>query len=130
MYQMNANEYSRWLTIENPAQRFWVRTWIDSLVPGTHVHWQLSPLSMLGLAHLWQYMNRQKRRFTKGQLISIKTMAERRQGDPGYIGPMPAFEEADSNFRVTKKSGIDAGAVHAAVLDSVAGWLQSRLDTV
>jgi predicted alpha/beta-hydrolase family hydrolase len=38
-------------------------------------------------------------------------------------------EEADSNFRVTKKSGIDAAAVRAAVLDSLAGWVQSRLDT-
>ena len=37
-------------------------------------------------------------------------------------------EEADSNFRVTKKSGIEPAAVHAAVLDSLASWIQSQLD--
>ena len=38
------------------------------------------------------------------------------------------IEEADSNFRVTKKSGIEPAAVHAAVLDSLASWIQSQLD--
>jgi predicted alpha/beta-hydrolase family hydrolase len=38
------------------------------------------------------------------------------------------LEHADSNLRVTKKSGIDASAVHAAVLESLAGWVQSHLD--
>ena len=38
------------------------------------------------------------------------------------------LEQADSNLRVTKRSGIDASAVHAAVLESLAGWVQSHLD--
>jgi predicted alpha/beta-hydrolase family hydrolase len=38
-------------------------------------------------------------------------------------------EEADSNLRVTKKSGIEASAVHAAVLESLSSWIQSRVDT-
>jgi predicted alpha/beta-hydrolase family hydrolase len=38
-------------------------------------------------------------------------------------------EEADSNLRVTKKSGIDPAAVHAAVLESLSSWIQSRLET-
>jgi hypothetical protein len=31
-------------------------------------------------------------------------------------------------LRVTKKSGIDVSTVHAAVLESLAGWVQSHLD--
>ena len=38
------------------------------------------------------------------------------------------LEEADANLHVTKKSGIEASAVHAAVLESLSGWIQSLLD--
>lgn len=38
--------------------------------------------------------------------------------------------QADANFRVTKKSGVDTAAIHAAVLDSLAGWLQSQIQPV
>ena len=57
---------------------------------------------------------------------SVLRTALQRVGAPTRLH---LVEEADSNFRVTKKSGIDATAVHAAELESVAGWVQSRLDT-
>ena len=79
MYALNLLEHNRWISIPNRAYRFWIRAWVDSLHIGTHVHWQLSPLSMVGLAHLWGYINRQDRQYTKRQRASIKVMALRRQ---------------------------------------------------
>jgi len=38
------------------------------------------------------------------------------------------IEEADASFKTTKKSGIDAEAVHHAVFESVANWIESELD--
>jgi hypothetical protein len=96
MYAVNVEEHSRWRSITNRAQRLWVRTWIDSVHVGTHIHWQLSPLSILGLAHLWEYMNRQQPHHTRRQRSSIKAMARRRQTEPGYLGSMPHFDDHDS----------------------------------
>jgi len=36
-------------------------------------------------------------------------------------------EEADGNFRVTKKSRLDPAAVHAAVLEAVVAWIEKSL---
>lgn len=38
-------------------------------------------------------------------------------------------EEADASFKTTKRSGIDARAVHHAVLESLASWIDARLDS-
>ena len=37
-------------------------------------------------------------------------------------------EDADAAFRVTKKSGIDAPAVHAAVFGALNSWIESNLE--
>lgn len=37
-------------------------------------------------------------------------------------------QEADSTFRTTKKSGIDPASVRAAVVNSVATWIEDQLD--
>ena len=37
-------------------------------------------------------------------------------------------EEADASFKTTKRSGIEPRAVYRAVLESLAGWIDSRLD--
>lgn len=40
------------------------------------------------------------------------------------------IEQADANFRVTKKSGIESEVIHSAVLDCLASWLQSQIQPV
>jgi len=40
------------------------------------------------------------------------------------------IEQADANFRVTKKSGIESEVIHNAVLDSLTNWLQSQIHPV
>src|SRR5437660_1366258 len=97
MYAVNPKEYEKWRSVHNPAYRFWIRTWIDSLHSGTHVHWQLSPISVLGLAYLWKFMSRQEDQYIRRQRLSIRLMTLRRQTDPGQISPMPQFEDQMSS---------------------------------
>src|SRR5207253_6583724 len=95
MYAVNVEEFGRWSSMKNRAYRFWVRAWIDSLHVGTHIHWQLSPLSVLGLAFMWQFFANQESHYTRGQRTSIKAMSRRRLKDPGFFPPMPSFDDDD-----------------------------------
>ncbi len=98
MYAVNTEKLQRWLSIKNRAYRFWVRAWIDSLHVGTHIHWQLSPFSVLGLAFMWRFIARQESHYTKRQRTAIKAMARRRQKDPGFLSQMPRFQDDDSQW--------------------------------
>ena len=96
MYAFNLQEYAKWRQISSPAYRFWTRAWVDALHVGTHVHWNLTPLSVLSLAFLWEFISRQSSGFTKGQRVAIKAMARRRQTPQFYLGTMPRFEDEES----------------------------------
>lgn len=126
MYAVNADEYSRWLSVSNPSTRFWIRAWIDSLHMGTHIHWQLSPLSVLALSYLWSYMAQQEPGYTKHQRTSIKAMARRRQDDPGIVGTMPQFADSDATWDHFFQS---QAAATETIRQALIGWHLRALDT-
>ncbi len=118
MYAVNLEELRRWLSIKNRAFRFWTREWIDSLHVGTHIHWQLSPLSVLNLAFLWQFIERQESRYTARQRVSLKAMARRRHNGPGFVTSMPAFEDKETAWSAFFSRQIAAkDQIHAALVD-------------
>jgi hypothetical protein len=110
MYAFDLAEYRRWREIHNPSYRFWTRVWVDSLHMGTRVHWTLTPLSVLSLGLLWEFMSRQAPQFIGNQRTAIKSMACRRRSSPFYLGRMPDFDATDDdwgNFFITQVSGRD-----------------------
>ena len=118
MYAINLREFKRWSAIPNPAVRFWIRSWIDSLNVSTPVHWQQSPLGLIGLSHLWFYTIRQRNKYTARQRNSLKAMSLRRHDEPLAVGTMPSFDDDDAawcryfglqidNFDNAKSSIID-----------------------
>jgi hypothetical protein len=86
MYGLDLKEYLKWQELEPPFRQ-WVKLWLDGAHAGTHLHWRLSPLSVIGLAKTWQYLSRlESWRFQQEAIIR---MADRRRKNGLYNGQMP-----------------------------------------
>jgi hypothetical protein len=62
--------------------------WLDGLHDGTHVHWQLSPLSVLSLEGMWQFLKPLDT--WKSHFQAIIRIAGRRRSLQRYSGTMPS----------------------------------------
>lgn len=89
MYALNASEYRQWVAIPQPSLRFWIRAWLDGLHCGTHVHWAISPLSLLALAHLWRFLDTLGGYFDAHLKTSLKLLARSRIEEPAIEGSVP-----------------------------------------
>ena len=79
MYALDADKYTKLLGFESPLRR-WIRLWLDGLHVGTHIHWRLSPFSVLGLAKTWRYLSSLDADKRRPQEKAIARMAHRRRG--------------------------------------------------
>ena len=87
MYAFDRQRYLKLQAFEPPL-RHWTRLWLDGLNSGTHIHWRLSPLSLLGLAKTWRYLSCLDR--WGPQQAAIINMVERRRQNSSYRGQIPS----------------------------------------
>ncbi len=90
MFAPNLERYLR-LQSFRPAVRTWIRIWLDGLHDGTHVHWQLSPLSVLSLGGLWPFLK--PLTTWPYHLEAIISMASRRRALNRHFGTMPSSKD-------------------------------------
>lgn len=88
MYALNFDEHLAWSGMSQPVRR-WTRLWLDGNHSGTHIHWRLSPLSVLGLSTLWElFLNLER---CQPQEDAIRRMACRRRHCGSFLGSMPEW---------------------------------------
>lgn len=82
------------------------------------MHWALSPVSVLSLAFMWEFMSRQGLQYAKYQRLAIKGMARRRHAPCFYYGRMPEFEDEGCVWTEFFNKQIEArDAIRHAVVD-------------
>jgi len=86
MYAFDRARYTRLLEFSR-SNRLWCRLWLDGLHQGTHFHWRLSPLSLVGLARTWRHFSGLTD--WKRQQEAIIRMARRRLQTSAHTFPTP-----------------------------------------
>jgi hypothetical protein len=89
MYALDSQRYLKWQTFP-PGFRYWTKLWIDGFHGGTHIHWHLSPLSLIGLARVWRYFSTLEH--WKPQQGALIRMACRRRDRSYNAQLMPPFD--------------------------------------
>lgn len=121
MYVLDACEYSKWTTLP-AAVRCWIRLWLDGTHAGTHVHWRLSPLSVLGLATIWDYFSALEQ--TYWQRRAIIRIADRRRHCTIYCGTMPATDAPVESWNSFFTTQIERAA---DITGRVLAWHRDRI---
>src|SRR5258708_7483353 len=85
--------------------RLWLKIWIDGLHVGTHLHWLLSPFSVIGLANIWSSFPADDR--YSPQRKAICRMACRRRSSDLYLDGMPNADSGDPAWSAFFRQQLD-----------------------
>ena len=121
MYAFDRIKYARLLEFSR-SSRFWCRLWLDGLHQGTHFHWRLSPLSLVGLARTWRHFAGLND--WSYQRDAIIRMARRRLGTSAHSLPTPSSSE----FIAWKSFFEHVLGAEDEIRTSVLRWHRSRIE--
>lgn len=122
MYALNFTEHMAWSRLSQPIRR-WTRLWLDGNHDGTHIHWKLSPLSILGLSQLWLLLSGLDRRDPQEE--AIRRMASRRRHRGSFLGCMPDWGASRHLWETFFSDQIEASA---DLPKDVLAWHRRYLD--